>query len=104
MLCVPPCVSGGEAHGRSARPSCDAEFARALKLFYHSMTSARAELQRLRRHRPSVSTSVGLQRSLEGLMAEDRPGFKRSAGRLSPIKPKLEDFHFYISLECTSEQ
>lgn len=39
---------------RSLRPSCDAEFARALKVFYHSMTSVRGQLQRLRRHRPSV--------------------------------------------------
>uniref|UniRef100_A0A3B3BEE6 Uncharacterized protein n=1 Tax=Oryzias melastigma TaxID=30732 RepID=A0A3B3BEE6_ORYME len=38
---------------RSLRPSCDAEFARALKVFYHSMTSVRGQLQRLRRHRPS---------------------------------------------------
>lgn len=40
--------------GQSVRPSCDAEFARSLKVFYHSMTSVRGQLQRLRRHRPSV--------------------------------------------------
>lgn len=58
-------VPGGEAHGRPTRPSCDAEFARSLKVFYHSMTSVRAELQRLRRHRPSVSTHVCRRRPLE---------------------------------------
>ncbi|KAF5900770.1 kinesin-like protein KIF28P, partial [Clarias magur] len=40
-------------HKGRLRSSCDAEFARALKVFYHSMTSVRAQLQRLRRHRPS---------------------------------------------------
>ncbi|CDQ81633.1 unnamed protein product [Oncorhynchus mykiss] len=30
-----------EMRGSSLRPSCDAEFARALKVFYHSMTSVR---------------------------------------------------------------
>uniref|UniRef100_A0A8C2WPY6 Si:rp71-84d9.1 n=1 Tax=Cyclopterus lumpus TaxID=8103 RepID=A0A8C2WPY6_CYCLU len=55
-------VSGGEsARGRSVRPSCDAEFARALKVFYHSMTSVRGQLQRLRRHRPSESDLLGLR-------------------------------------------
>lgn len=43
---------------RSVRPSCDAEFARVLKVFYHSMTSVRGQLQRLRRHRPSVRIPV----------------------------------------------
>uniref|UniRef100_A0A3P9BUQ1 Uncharacterized protein n=1 Tax=Maylandia zebra TaxID=106582 RepID=A0A3P9BUQ1_9CICH len=43
------------------RPSCDAEFARALKVFYHSMTSVRGQLQRLRRHRPSESDLLGLR-------------------------------------------
>ncbi|XP_058255298.1 kinesin-like protein KIF28 [Hemibagrus wyckioides] len=38
----------------SLKSSCDAEFARALKVFYHSMTAVRAQLQRLCRHRPSV--------------------------------------------------
>lgn len=52
-------VLGGEgARSRSVRPSCDAEFARALKVFYHSMTSVRGQLQRLRRHRPSVRIHV----------------------------------------------
>uniref|UniRef100_A0A3P8RZ87 Si:rp71-84d9.1 n=1 Tax=Amphiprion percula TaxID=161767 RepID=A0A3P8RZ87_AMPPE len=46
---------------RSVRPSCDAEFARALKVFYHSMTSVRGQLQRLRRHRPSESDLLGLR-------------------------------------------
>uniref|UniRef100_A0A3B5M912 Uncharacterized protein n=1 Tax=Xiphophorus couchianus TaxID=32473 RepID=A0A3B5M912_9TELE len=40
------------------RPSCDAEFARALKVFYHSMTSVRGQLQRLRRHRPSEESDL----------------------------------------------
>ncbi|XP_078800696.1 kinesin-like protein KIF28 [Oryzias latipes] len=43
---------------RSLRPSCDAEFARALKVFYHSMTSVRGQLQRLRRHRPSEESDL----------------------------------------------
>ncbi|XP_077941219.1 kinesin-like protein KIF28 [Gasterosteus aculeatus] len=48
--------------GRSLRPSCDAEFARSLKVFYHSMTSVRGQLQRLRRHRPSEESDlVGLR-------------------------------------------
>ncbi|XP_063040301.1 kinesin-like protein KIF28P [Engraulis encrasicolus] len=42
----------------SVRPSCDAELARALKVFYHSMTSVRAQLQRLRRHRPSEEADL----------------------------------------------
>ncbi|KAG5265440.1 hypothetical protein AALO_G00242500 [Alosa alosa] len=46
-----------ERHG-SLRPSCDAELARALKVFYHSMTSLRAQLQRLRRHRPSEEADL----------------------------------------------
>uniref|UniRef100_A0A3Q1DD74 Kinesin motor domain-containing protein n=1 Tax=Amphiprion ocellaris TaxID=80972 RepID=A0A3Q1DD74_AMPOC len=46
---------------RSVRPSCDAEFARALKVFYHSMTSVRGQLQRLRRHRPSESDLLGFR-------------------------------------------
>ncbi|KAM6943437.1 kinesin-like protein KIF28P [Xenentodon cancila] len=44
--------------GRPLRPSCDAEFARALKVFYHSMTSVRGQLQRLRRHRPSEESDL----------------------------------------------
>ncbi|TNN43726.1 Kinesin-like protein KIF28P [Liparis tanakae] len=55
-------IRGECARGRSVRPSCDAEFARALKVFYHSMTSVRGQLQRLRRHRPSVRMRVRLQR------------------------------------------
>ncbi|KAK0141957.1 Kinesin-like protein KIF28P [Merluccius polli] len=55
--------SGAEgARGRPLRPSCDAEFARALKVFYHNMTSVRGQLQRLRRHRPSEeSDPLGLR-------------------------------------------
>ncbi|XP_022597468.1 kinesin-like protein KIF28P [Seriola dumerili] len=49
---------GDSARGRSVRPSCDAEFARALKVFYHSMTSVRGQLQRLRRHRPSEESDL----------------------------------------------
>ncbi|KAA8595481.1 hypothetical protein FQN60_010772 [Etheostoma spectabile] len=49
---------GDSVRGRSVRPSCDAEFARSLKVFYHSMTSARAQLQRLRRHRPSEESDL----------------------------------------------
>ncbi|KAL2098568.1 hypothetical protein ACEWY4_005048 [Coilia grayii] len=56
---------GSESAGRgrperrgSLRPSCDAELARALKVFYHSMTSVRAQLQRLRRHRPSEEADL----------------------------------------------
>uniref|UniRef100_A0A8D0CWI2 Si:rp71-84d9.1 n=1 Tax=Sander lucioperca TaxID=283035 RepID=A0A8D0CWI2_SANLU len=55
---------GDSVRGRSVRPSCDAEFARALKVFYHSMTSVRAQLQRLRRHRPSVRINVCLSAAL----------------------------------------
>eukprot|EP00064_Thunnus_orientalis_P005037 superscaffoldBa00000479_g5050 len=51
--------NGGDSmRGRSVRPSCDAEFARALKVFYHSMTSVRGQLQRLRRHRPSEESDL----------------------------------------------
>uniref|UniRef100_A0AAZ1X2X6 Kinesin motor domain-containing protein n=1 Tax=Oreochromis aureus TaxID=47969 RepID=A0AAZ1X2X6_OREAU len=52
---------GEAARSRSVRPSCDAEFARALKVFYHNMTSVRGQLQRLRRHRPSESDLLGLR-------------------------------------------
>ncbi|XP_037397609.1 kinesin-like protein KIF28P [Pygocentrus nattereri] len=44
---------GRQERRGSLRTSCDADFARALKVFYHSMTSVRGQLQRLRRHRPS---------------------------------------------------
>uniref|UniRef100_A0A096M2G5 Si:rp71-84d9.1 n=1 Tax=Poecilia formosa TaxID=48698 RepID=A0A096M2G5_POEFO len=57
--CFLPLALGGDgARGRSLRPSCDAEFARALKVFYHSMTSVRGQLQRLRRHRPSEESDL----------------------------------------------
>ncbi|XP_066514183.1 kinesin-like protein KIF28P [Hoplias malabaricus] len=49
-------AEGGRGRGErreSLRTSCDADFARALKVFYHGMTSVRGQLQRLRRHRPS---------------------------------------------------
>ncbi|KAM8876198.1 kinesin-like protein KIF28P [Synchiropus picturatus] len=36
----------------------DGEFARSLKLFYHSMSAVRGQLQRLRRHQPSVSRAL----------------------------------------------
>lgn len=63
------CLSGVEcARGRSVRPSCDAEFARSLKVFYHGMTSVRGQLQRLRRHRPSVRVC-----SSSGLVASIHP-------------------------------
>ncbi|KAG7250836.1 hypothetical protein CRUP_005818 [Coryphaenoides rupestris] len=53
-------ATGGR--GRSLRPSSDAEFARALKVFYHNMTSVRGQVQRLRRHRPSEeSDQLGLR-------------------------------------------
>ncbi|KAJ8288686.1 hypothetical protein COCON_G00013450 [Conger conger] len=42
----------------SVRASCDAEFARALKVFYHSMNSVRGQLQRLRRHKPSEEVDL----------------------------------------------
>lgn len=104
------CVPGGEAHGRSARPSCDAEFARSLKVFYHSMTSVRAELQRLRRHRPGVSAHLRLRpppAALEGttragLITKNKPGCNCNKKRLSQIKMKLEDFHFFSSLDAVS--
>uniref|UniRef100_A0A8C9V7K7 Kinesin-like protein n=1 Tax=Scleropages formosus TaxID=113540 RepID=A0A8C9V7K7_SCLFO len=45
----------------SLRPSCDAEFARALKVFYHSMTTIRGQLQKLRCNKPKVGRSWHLQ-------------------------------------------
>ncbi|KAM7423878.1 hypothetical protein PAMA_000308 [Pampus argenteus] len=49
---------GAESVRGRVRPSCDAEFARALKVFYHSMTSVRGQLQRLRRHKPSEESDL----------------------------------------------
>ncbi|XP_043119666.1 kinesin-like protein KIF28P isoform X1 [Puntigrus tetrazona] len=49
---------GRQERRGSLRPSCDAEFAKALKVFYHSMTSVRGQLQRLRRHRPSEEADL----------------------------------------------
>ncbi|XP_037104381.1 kinesin-like protein KIF28P [Syngnathus acus] len=51
-------VGGDSGRSRSVRPSCDAEFARSLKQFYHNMTSVKAQLQSLRRHRPSESCDL----------------------------------------------
>lgn len=108
-VCSIVCVSGGEAHARSTRPSCDAEFARSLKVFYHSMTSVRAELQRLRRHRPSVSpraclrSSCGLRRDHTCRVNHQEQGWLQLQNkRLSQIKMKLEDFHFFFSLDAVS--
>uniref|UniRef100_A0A3B1IEU5 Uncharacterized protein n=1 Tax=Astyanax mexicanus TaxID=7994 RepID=A0A3B1IEU5_ASTMX len=56
-------VDGGRGRQErrgSLRTSCDADFARALKVFYHSMTSVRGQLQRLRRHRPSLQEEQDL--------------------------------------------
>nr|XP_054587848.1 kinesin-like protein KIF28 isoform X2 [Nothobranchius furzeri] len=51
--------TGADAtRGWLLRPSCDAEFARALKVFYHSMTSIKGQLQRLRRHKPSEESDL----------------------------------------------
>ncbi|XP_024911419.1 kinesin-like protein KIF28P isoform X2 [Cynoglossus semilaevis] len=53
------CAAGDDGgRRRSLRPSCDADLARALKVFYHSMTSVRAQLQRLCRHRPSDESDL----------------------------------------------
>ncbi|XP_052386378.1 kinesin-like protein KIF28 [Carassius gibelio] len=49
---------GRQERRGSLRPSCDAEFAKALKVFYHSMTSVRGQLQRLRRHKPSEEADM----------------------------------------------
>ncbi|ROJ78793.1 Kinesin-like protein KIF28P [Anabarilius grahami] len=49
---------GRQERRSSLRPSCDAEFAKALKVFYHSMTSVRGQLQRLRRHKPSEEADL----------------------------------------------
>uniref|UniRef100_A0A673ZM01 Kinesin-like protein KIF28P n=1 Tax=Salmo trutta TaxID=8032 RepID=A0A673ZM01_SALTR len=57
--------------------SCDAEFARALKVFYHSMTSVRVQLQRLRRHRPSESDILGLR-----LFVDEQGGLLRDFSEL----------------------
>ncbi|XP_067117025.1 kinesin-like protein KIF28P [Osmerus mordax] len=48
-----------QAERSSQRSSCEVELGRSLKVFYHSMTSVRALLQGLRRHRPSED--AGLQ-------------------------------------------
>nr|XP_015207004.1 PREDICTED: kinesin-like protein KIF28P [Lepisosteus oculatus] len=61
----PALVTKSERRG-SLRTSCDAEFARALKVFYQSMNSVRGQLQRLRRHRPDADQDVlKLQRFTE---------------------------------------
>ncbi|XP_055720373.1 kinesin-like protein KIF28P [Salvelinus fontinalis] len=67
-----------ERRGSSLRPSCDAEFARALKVFYHSMTSVRVQLQRLRRHRPSEESDLlGLR-----LFVDEQGGLLRDFSEL----------------------
>ncbi|XP_064811729.1 kinesin-like protein KIF28 [Oncorhynchus masou masou] len=67
-----------EVRGSSLRPSCDAEFARALKVFYHSMTSVRVQLQRLRRHRPSEESDLlGLR-----LFVDEQGGLLRDFSEL----------------------
>ncbi|KAK6304227.1 hypothetical protein J4Q44_G00248130 [Coregonus suidteri] len=67
-----------ERQGSSLRPSCDAEFARALKVFYHSMTSVRVQLQRLRRHRPSEESDLlGLR-----LFVDEQGGLLRDFSEL----------------------
>ncbi|XP_077481852.1 kinesin-like protein KIF28 isoform X2 [Stigmatopora argus] len=64
-------LNGGESlRIGSVRPSCDAEFARSLKRFYHNMTSVRARLQSLLRCRPSEACDpLGLR-----LFVEDHTG------------------------------
>ncbi|XP_051918560.1 kinesin-like protein KIF28P [Hippocampus zosterae] len=52
-------TNGGDSgRSHSFRQSCDAEFARSLKQFYHNMTSVRVQLQSLRRRRPSESCDL----------------------------------------------
>ncbi|XP_077419577.1 kinesin-like protein KIF28 isoform X2 [Vanacampus margaritifer] len=52
-------ANGGDSgRSRSVRPSSDAEFARSLKQFYYNMTSVKAQLQSLRRRRPSESCDL----------------------------------------------
>uniref|UniRef100_A0A8C7N8X0 Si:rp71-84d9.1 n=1 Tax=Oncorhynchus kisutch TaxID=8019 RepID=A0A8C7N8X0_ONCKI len=79
LLCVGAEWGRGrsEMRGSSLRPSCDAEFARALKVFYHSMTSVRVQLQRLRRHRPSESDLLGLR-----LFVDEQGGLLRDFSEL----------------------
>ncbi|XP_030635096.1 kinesin-like protein KIF28P [Chanos chanos] len=50
--------NGQQERRGSLRPSCDADFARALKVFYHSMTAVKGQLQRLRRHTPSEEADL----------------------------------------------
>uniref|UniRef100_A0A3B3S0L9 Uncharacterized protein n=1 Tax=Paramormyrops kingsleyae TaxID=1676925 RepID=A0A3B3S0L9_9TELE len=44
----------------SLRPSCDAELARALKVFYHNMNAVSSQLQKLRRHKPKPQEDADL--------------------------------------------
>ncbi|CAB1334990.1 unnamed protein product [Coregonus sp. 'balchen'] len=54
------------------------DFARALKVFYHSMTSVRVQLQRLRRHRPSEESDLlGLR-----LFVDEQGGLLRDFSEL----------------------
>ncbi|KAL0969319.1 hypothetical protein UPYG_G00225530 [Umbra pygmaea] len=82
-----------ERRGSSLRPSCDAEFARALKVFYHSMTSVRGQLQRLRRHRPSedsdmlslrqfVDEQTGLLRDFSELLEQSVSSLKQDVAAI----------------------
>uniref|UniRef100_A0A3Q2YAN1 Uncharacterized protein n=1 Tax=Hippocampus comes TaxID=109280 RepID=A0A3Q2YAN1_HIPCM len=73
-------------NSHSFRPSCDAEFARSLKQFYHNMTSVRAQLQSLRRRRPSESCDLlGLRLFVEehsGLLKDFSEQLEQSVSAL----------------------
>ncbi|KAJ8341846.1 hypothetical protein SKAU_G00341370 [Synaphobranchus kaupii] len=56
------------------------EFARALKVFYHSMNSVRGQLQRLRRHKPSEEADLPGLRLFCGGTGAPAAGFRRAAG------------------------
>ncbi|XP_048830514.1 kinesin-like protein KIF28P [Brienomyrus brachyistius] len=58
----------------SLRPSCDAELARALKVFYHDMNAVRSQLQKVRRHKPKEDvdlSSLTLFVEEQGLLLKD---------------------------------
>ncbi|XP_053722214.1 kinesin-like protein KIF28P [Synchiropus splendidus] len=78
----------------------DGEFARSLKVFYHSMSAVRGQLQRLRRHKPSVSRALH-SRPLHTPVTppcpqddSDLPGLRRfverQSGLLSDLWEQLE--------------
>ncbi|XP_019746414.1 kinesin-like protein KIF28P [Hippocampus comes] len=80
-------TNGGDSgRSHSFRPSCDAEFARSLKQFYHNMTSVRAQLQSLRRRRPSESCDLlGLRLFVEehsGLLKDFSEQLEQSVSAL----------------------